>query len=315
MSETTLDSEANVDLPKTNRFIIARRVIVFLTALLLFSLIKLPDTKLKGHLNHFIFQTADRMGYLLSATNSDFRFGLGISYSLKDVTLSMKGSPGVLRLDSVQVSPSFLSLLTGKIGGSVEIQKGKGLISGNIGVRGSRLIADLKIDSLNLSDSPLALYLSDFKIQSRIDGKVTLEGPLDNPSAWNGEIQLKLGSIRAPAQTVMSFPIPEIKIDGGTIQLKLDKGVALIETFHLGTLNKTTDDIAAKITGEIVLKPRIEMSTLKLNAHFSFAPEYLDKSELFLIQSFIASAKQPDGSFKYTINGPLYSPSFDPVRQ
>jgi len=291
------------------------KIIIFFSALFFFTMLKVPDVKVKGHLNSLIFKNAALQGYSLSAADSELSLGLGLSYALKDVTLGLKQSDTPpIRLDSIEISPSILSLLTGKVGATLQINKGKGSIEGFAGVRGSSLDIALDITEMNFSDSPLALFLGNIQIESVMSGKIRLNGPMDQPNQLSGDIDLKLGKIKLDAQTISSFPVPATKTSGGLFKIKIQNGVASIQNASLGTIGKKEDDIALKATGDITLKPRIESSTLKIDLQLGFAPQFLDQSELFLIQSFISAAKQSDSTYRYNLTGPLYSPSMDPVK-
>lgn len=316
MTETTIDvgseTETASGTQRTMRTIFW--VALFFFSLLFFTIFKLPDTRIKGHLNAFISKTLMQAGYTFTANESSLSVGLGIHYTLKGVTISPRfQAQSIVKIDTIELSPSLLSLLTGKISASIIAETGKGVLTGNFGVRGSQGSLSAELKQVNLAQSPLALLLQGLQVSSHINGTINVEGNLQDPRSLQGAVDLSLSKIDLDKQTVSGFPVPRTQISGAKINLVFNQGKVQIKNLTLGSMQNPGDDIAGKVEGDILIQQRLEASGLNLMSHFNVAPNYLQNSEIFLVQSFIAPGKGSDGSYRFKIYGPLSAPSADPV--
>lgn len=316
MSEAALntanEAESESNARKTMRSLFWGALFFF--SLLFFTVFKLPDTRIKGHLNALISKTLMQAGYSFSANESSLSIGLGIHYTLKGVTISPRFQPqSMVKIDSIEISPSLLSLLTGKISASLAAEAGKGVLTGEFGVRGSQGTLSCEFKQVNLAQSPLALLLQGVQVSSTINGTVNLEGNLQDPRSLLGTVDLTLSKIDLDKQAISGFPVPRTQISGAKINLLFNQGKIVLKNLTLGSMQNPGDDLAGKIEGDIQIQQRLEASGLNLMAHFNVAPNYLQNSEIFLVQSFIAPGKNADGSYRFKIYGPLSGPSADPI--
>lgn len=317
MTDTTMDtssaeSENESGARKTMRSLFW--IGVFFFSLLVFTVFKLPDTRIKGHINSFISKSLMQAGYTFSATESSLSIGFGIHYTLKGVSLAPRYQPqAVVKIDSIELSPSLTSLLTGKIGASLVAEAGKGVLTGEFGVRGSQGSLSCEFKQVNLSQSPLALLLQGVQVSSTVNGKLDLEGNLQDPRSLIGSADLSLSKIDIDKQAISGFPVPRTQISGAKVNLAFTQGKIQLKNLTLGSMQNPGDDIAGKLEGDVQIQQRVDSSILNLTAHFNVAANYLQNSEIFLVQSFIAPGKGSDGSYRFKIAGPLSMPSADPI--
>jgi hypothetical protein len=62
----------------------------------------------------------------------------------------------------------------------------------------------------------------------------------------------------------------------------------------------------------VVLGRNWQYSTLNLRADFSLSQNVI--KSFVLIDALLSAGKKPDGSYSYTISGPLYSPTPTPAK-
>src|SRR5438128_789469 len=76
-------------------------IILGLVSLILFTLAKLPDEKIKGFVDNQIAAILAPQGITLTAAKSHLSFGLGISYVMEDVTLTPPPPQSPAKLDRI----------------------------------------------------------------------------------------------------------------------------------------------------------------------------------------------------------------------
>jgi len=147
-----------------------------------------------------------------------------------------------------------------------------------------------------------------------LDGNGNLSGDFSTPSTLEGNVNLKLSRVTLEQQMLYGFSIPKILISEGIIEIDIEKAKARIKSFRIGhPTNPATlaDDIQGTISGDMTLAKFWEMSNLNLKLNFSFS-EGLMKS-FILLDAILGAGKQANGSYGFSLTGPLSSPIPTPL--
>ncbi|MFZ9596513.1 MAG: hypothetical protein ACO3A2_10600 [Bdellovibrionia bacterium] len=166
-------------------------------------------------------------------------------------------------------------------------------------------------------------FLAGFQMNAALEGEGSFSGDLANPSSIGGSAEVSLSKLSLDAQSIAGFQIPKSGISEAVAKIQADKGKAVIKTFRVGKPNAapssattqapTADDLMASITGDVVLGKSIEMSQLNLKVNFALS-ETLMKS-FVLLDALIGSGKQSNGSYSFSLTGPLYAPVAAPLSE
>ncbi len=285
--------------------------------LIFFSLMKLPEDRLKNYLDGQISSLLSQQEISFFSKESHLSFLWGVSYTLKGVTLHFPPPTPSVEIDQITVSPSLISLILGRISGKFELKKEEGFLSGGISVRGNQISLSCEAKKFDLGKSGLLSALSAASVTGIVDGKGSASGDLNVPSSWESEAQLQVSAITVGPQLIAGFSLPKISISEGMIDFSLNRGKAKIQTLRLGRSGNTTskpvpvDDIQGTLSGEILLNQQWTSSTLNLQTRFSLSETIL--KSLVLLEMILSPGKQEDGSFGYRLTGTLESPIPSPL--
>jgi type II secretion system protein N len=283
--------------------------------LILFTLIKLPEDKIRNYVQGMISSQLSAQGITMTANQSSLSIGFGVSYTMKDITLSFPPPQEPVHIDQVSISPSILSAFTGKMGASVRIENKAGtlLASFSSPMNGPQGPISFSFNCSNMDLGSLGVLpaMAGIRGSAVANGEGHLDGDTSLPTTLNGKIQLDLNKIVIDQQTVMGFSVPRLSVSEGKADIEVDKGKANIKTLRLGKASSTTDDVKANITGNVIIGKNLPYSTLDLKANFSFSQNVL--KAFILLDAIMGPAKQADGSYAYTLTGPLNSPNAVPV--
>lgn len=283
--------------------------------LLFFTLLKLPEDKIRNYVQGMISSQLSSQGITLTATQSNLSIGFGISYTMKDITLNFPPPQEPVHIDQISISPSILSAFTGKAGASIHVENKAGTLNASFSspMSGPSGPISFSFSSNNMDLGSLGVLPAMVGIRGSAvaNGEGHLDGDTSLPSTLNGKIQLDLSKIVIDQQTVMGFSVPRLGISEGKADIEVDKGKALIKTLRLGKPSSTTDDVKANVTGDVVIGKNLPYSTLNLKANLSFSQNVL--KAFVLLDAIMGPAKQADGSYAYSLTGPLNSPNAVPM--
>ncbi len=300
---------------KPSRFKRATRgfawTLFFLACLLLFTALKLPEARVKAYVVGTLSSMLSAKGVTLTAAEGRLSFFFGISYALKDVTLTFPPPEPPVRIERIVVSPSLLGLFLGRLGGSVKIENSEGWLKASGWKRGATYGADLEADSFSLARLGVLQLASGYKGGMTISGEASFRGDPATPADWRAAMQLRLSKIVMENQPIMGFSIPRIAASEGAIDLEAEQGNVQVKSLSIGKAGSTTDDLTANITGAIALGKQVESSTLDLVARFTISPTIT--KAFFLLEGLLKSGKQADGSYAYKVSGPITLPIPSPV--
>lgn len=280
--------------------------------MIVFTVLKLPEERVRNFIHGSIASalSAQNMGY--TAGQEKLAIGFGVSYVMKDVTLSLPPPAEAVHIDEVTVAPAILPMILGKMGGKAWIRNGSGAISASFSLKKNDLSLEIDSKAMDLGKLGLVAALAGVKASALLNGTAELKGDLTSPSGLEGRIQLDLSNLVVDAQSVMGFGIPRIAVSEGKIDVLIEKSKASIRTLRLGKTGNAADDLKATLTGEVVLAKQWPASTLNVKAAFELS-QNLMKGLNLPIDLILGGGKQPDGSYAYNLTGPVTSPTATPV--
>lgn len=301
-----------------------------------FTVMQLPETRLKNTVQSLINQSLATRNMTMTSTRSELSIGLGVLYTLEDVTLTHPDSPLPAKLKKVQFSPSILGLFLNRLSGTAALESGTGQAEIHVSVGGLLSLLRSKTPSQGGTEEesgstqhPLALqihsenfdfgatqllpFLIKTQLQFKVSGDAELNGTLGSPETYQGKVNWNLSQLRLPEQTVSGFKLPSLSMGSGQIQLDLENGSKKLNLTRVELGKLGAEDIAAQVKGVITLGRRMNESTLDSTLTLSVSEKVLQS--IPLLQALLGMAKQPDGNFAYKLSGPLLTPFPVPLKQ
>lgn len=281
--------------------------------LLFFTLVKLPREKLENLIDAHLKNAAYSAGIDFSSQEADLSIGFGLSYELKKVILTVMKTGKSVQIDQITISPSYLSLFTGKLGADVNLEHGGGVVD-VVAAVGSESFA-LKADVSDLSLEKLGVLRAFAKVKGdvQVDGLVELDGNPRNLKSMNGIVDLKLSNLSLNAQSIQGFKIPRIRVQGGEGKIRVENGKVKLQKLLLGKSANKKDDLFLIGKGDITLGRVPAMSLLNIDFEFGFSEKV--QSSLSLLESLLSSGRQKSGSYKFNFSGPMSGPTVSPIRE
>ncbi len=323
MSESataTTENTTEITLPRQPR---AQRILrsmgwtgFFFVLLLLFTLIKLPEIRLKNYVQGTLSSLLASKGISVSAASTEISFLFGISYTMKDVTLVLPPPDSPVKVERIEVSPSIFPMILGKIAGTVKIEQGSGFLKASVSTSAAsgpknEMSLSFRAKDFNLGRLALLQILAGLRGGMNISGDGSFSGDLNQPSSWNGDIKAELSKIALEQQSMMGFNLPPIRVAEGHIELGASSGKATIKTLRLGKPGGN-DDLTATVTGDIALGKTWDSSMVNLKTKFSISAAAM--KSLSLLDMILQAGKQPDGSYAYNLAGPIGAPAATPAK-
>lgn len=279
--------------------------------LIFFTIIKIPDDRIKGLIDGNIANFLSQKGITYSASETKLSYLFGISYTLKGVTLNFPSQSAPGHIDEISVSPSLLSLLIGKTGGSVDVSNAGGSLSASFSSRNTSFSSSFKIKKLDIGKLGVLPIAVGIQGSAVIDGEGSVSGDMQIPSSLDGKVSLRLSKGVIDPQTFFGFSVPRIGISEGTVEVVFDKSKATIKTFHLGKTGNAADDFQGTLTGDVTLGKQWESSTLNLKTHFTLSENIM--KAFILLDTILGSGKQLDGSYAFSLGGGVLTPFPTPI--
>lgn len=284
-------------------------VALFLGLLVFFTAIKIPSEKIKGYIQREVANSLAYQGIGFSADRGSLTLGFGIGYRFESVTLTPRPPASLIRLDSLEVQPALLKFLTGNLGGRMLVSTGGGKIDisasmpkpGAIGVTQT----EFQISDLDLGKAGFFSLLGGIQGKAVAEGEGTLSGNLQDTKTLNGEVHFNLKKIVIDEQTLYGFKIPQLLISDAKIDLSVTDGRAIIKTLKLGR-EGSSDDLIANVTGDILLRAGLGNPDFQIKAKFKVSDKV--KQAFTLLDALLGAGRQADGSYAYTISGPMSGP-------
>jgi type II secretion system protein N len=297
----------------------------FVGLLIFFTLLKIPERRIHSYVQGTLSAALAPRGISISPGESRLSLLLGPRYTMRDVTLNLPAQ--TLKIDEIDIKPSFFSALFGKLGTRARIRQGKGeldaffavsALGGGAGASdgGKELDLSFEAEEVPLFQLGLVQLLAPARGEATFTGSGSFSGKGSDPSTWKGELEAKLLKLALEPQTLMGFKLPGLKIGESRIEVAAQGGKAQIRALKLGKSGasegaSSQDDLTGEITGEILLGKTWGTSNLNLSARFRLSQAVT--SSLSILEMILGNAKQADGSYAYSITGSLQAPAFSPV--
>jgi type II secretion system protein N len=281
-----------------------------LFCLAIFTLLKLPDDRIRAYVQGMIAAQLAPKGISFTAEKGYISIGWGISYVMKEVTFIFPPPQAPAKLDKVTVTPSLLPMVLGYQGGSFALYQGDGKLSGSFSMKGTEMSASLDAKQVDLGKTGALALAAGIKGTGIVTGSLSFSGDSSIPSTLNGEADLSLSKVALDPQTIVFINVPRISISEGKIEISAEKGKATIKSLRLGKAG-STDDLQGTASGDIMLGRTWDSSTLNAKINFKLS-EPLMKA-FILLDAFLGPGKQGDGSYSLTLTGPVTAPNPVPI--
>ena len=209
-----------------------------------------------------------------------------------------------LRFDRAVVSPDLIALILRRTSFGFSVEGYGGTARGHValsndprqpGVSSFRIDAsDLDLSALPLRD--LAGVLAAGKLRLKADLPALL--PVETA---RGSISLALEGAAVTGGSVAGFSLPRTalgRVDGA---VAVEKGVARIDKTQA-----RGGDVEADVDGNVNLRPLLSLSQADLHVRFRANDSWLNENGMIKgMIGLIQNARQGDGSYVFTLNGPL----------
>jgi type II secretion system protein N len=282
-----------------------------LICMIFFTIIKLPEDRLKGFIEGNLSNLLAQRGISFTSNESKISYFLGVTYSMKNVTVNLPSTTVPIHIDRLQITPSILSSIIGRFGGAFIIDNGDGNLTGSFSTKSTNIDVYFKAKKLNLGKLGVLPIAAGIQGSAILDGTGTVSGDPAVPSTLEGNINIILSKIVIDPQTISGFAIPRLGISDGVADLNIDKAKAVIKTFRLGKPGNAADDLQGTVTGDISLGRSWEASSLNLKTHFGLSESIM--KAFVLLDAILGGGKQADGAYSFNISGPLENPMPTPV--
>lgn len=337
MEQQVTPSEVNEGLISTDRPNKIKMLVKFLfwsvvavICLAFFTIAKLPDAKVRNVIQSYLSIELGRYGITLSAQETSFSLLFGCRYKMMKVRLYFPPPAKEILLDEIIVSPSFMTLLEGKLGGTLKIAQDKGAVTISAAGRKTSMDIGLDFDNFDLSKIQIGSIISLFTGSSgtnqmpgeseplKLSGFVNGSGKVSidtlDLKTLNGEIALSLKNISNEPQKLYGFLIPQMTVSEGQIGITAQKGKVDFKSVRLGKTGSATDDLQLTTSGNLTLEKTWRESKIALTLRFRFSEKSLKALPIPVRDGFLVGGKQSDGGYVFQLTGAAPYPEFMPVR-
>jgi type II secretion system protein N len=271
---------------------------LFLILVVLFTLTKIPETRVTSLLQSYVQSELDPYEIYLTDRGRSLSLFTGIKYTLDHPTLELADQTRI-ELDDLEVRPNLLSLFTGRFGAKATLHQSGAELVMNAAASRSKVETDINLKEIDLGKFGV-LGFAGLKGSGLVSGKVTVDGSVTDFASFNGTIDLKLKKLKLDEQRFMGFAIPETRVAEGTILIEIKNGKLVMKNVQIG---RQSDDLNATVTGDITLNRNLNASALNLRTVFAISDKL--RGALSLLEGLIAPAKQSDGHYAYKMTGPV----------
>ena len=221
----------------------------------------------------------------------------------RDVRLHFGDAAGPeIHLERADISPDLFALLLRRTSFGFFAEAYGGTARGHLALSNDPRqpgVSSLRIDARDVDLAALPLKDSGVQGSGKMRLKADLPALLPVETA-NGTLSVTLEGA-AIAGSVMGMALPRTSLGQVESSAALEKGVARVEkTAARG------GDIDADLDGNIHLRPLLTLSQADLHLRFRPADRWLDQNAMIKgMMGLIQNARQGDGSYAFTLSGPL----------
>lgn len=276
--------------------------------LILFTATKISENVVKDWALMLINQSLASQRLIVNS--EEFQIGLfpKPNVYLKKASIQNLSTGQYFQLEAVKVSPSILSLFTGKIGADIHIPMGTGSINTTVSARGRNFSVSVDGSKLDLDQILSISGFPGIKTKGQLNLELTISGDMYTAPTWNGELSIHGKDLSLLPQNIMGIELPVISISEVKNKVSLTGGKAKILD---GMIGKKGDDIAIQLSGDITLQNRMDESQVNLKALLNLSQKIT--SSLTILEAILSQSKQPDGGYGYLVTGMAMSPVIAPL--
>lgn len=228
--------------------------------------------------------------------------------------ISRKGEDTVLAdFSELKIGVSYISLLADHLKGSFTAKGKKGTIEGTIFISSSERKMDLTFKDFEITGLPVLLTALPlhFKPDAKVSGTVRLSLEADDYSKTDGEVKLKITSLKTVAGHVGSGPmfsldLPDLEFSTEKqpvqIESTIKKGKVTLKNFSI-----PGEDVSLNLTGTVQLTKRLELSSVNVAGSFKVSDHL--KESLGIVMAMIDKQKKEDGSYPLELSGKISEPT------
>jgi type II secretion system protein N len=281
-------------------------VVLFLTCVILLTLLKLPEARITGFIQGMVQSGLDPYGIYLTDRGRELSLFPAPLYRLDHPVIELPDQTRV-EFDELRVHPKLSGLFIGKPGIRAELKQGASEILVNAAGKGDRVDAEIHLENADLGKLGVFAFAAGLRGAGFLSGDIKVEGSLADPSTLNGSLELKLRKLRLDEQNFMGFQIPTVQVSEGDLNIEIKAGKILLKNVQIG---KGMDDLRVQVTGDLGLNRYLNSSTMNLRAVLGLSDKL--RQSFSILETLMASAKTPDGRYAYKLTGTLGAPMPQP---
>lgn len=288
-------------------------MIFFLGAVVVFTILKMPNLHLGSYIQSAIQVQLKAAGFDFQSQEPEFRL-LPLEMTFANVSIGKLQQPGRIKLDSLTLQPNLLSLLTGKLSVHVVAKRLKGELEAHISRGMTATQVELEAKDLDLGDLQVFQAFGQVRADGVIQGITMLEWSDNNVLTLNGDFDFKVQKIMLEEQTLpllFNRTLPQLTISEGMISGKVQSGKVQFERFKFGKEDLLLDDVAGSISGFMELGQTVQQTKVDLKVNFKLSEKILNMTSL--IRSLLSPGQLSDGSYSYLLRGPIINPMPSPA--
>jgi type II secretion system protein N len=229
--------------------------------------------------------------------------------SARDVRVRITPASGAdawpeLRFDRAVVSPDLMALILRRTSFGFSVEGYGGTARGHVALSNDPRqpgISSFRIDAIDLDLAALPLReLAGVLAAGKLRLKADLPALLPVETA-RGSINVALDGAAVTGGSVAGFSLPRTTLGRLDSAVAVEKGIARIDRTQA-----RGGDVEADVDGTINLRPLLSLSQADLHVRFRPADAWLNENAMIKgMIGLIQNARQGDGSYVFTLNGPL----------
>ncbi len=206
-------------------------------------------------------------------------------------------------IERVRLTPSLLSLLTGRLGIGFGIDLLGGSISGTAayGTGGMKLSASL--DDLHLDDGKMIETMTGLAMVGTVSGTVKAVTGSDG-QITDGTLVVGIDGAKVKSGKIAGFSIPALDLGTPALEFEIAKGEG-----KLKKLEAKSSDIELNGSATVTMRPDVSLSPMKGSLKIRPTEGFLSRNPgIKGAMSLAGTMKRPDGSLEVPLNGTLGRP-------
>jgi type II secretion system protein N len=290
---------------------------IFLTlvCLLFFTFFKLPQDQINRWLDFSLKKQMEPYGLSFRAEESYLSYMLGLSYTLKNVNFFSEASyaqtDDLSHFDKIQIVPKIMSLFLGNKGINLTLLESQGSLKTEFSANSKNFDIIYQAKHFDLQKTGLLALFLGIQVKGFLEGKGRLSGSLQDMSSFKGSCHLKIQQASLESQIFLGLSLPAILLSEIKLGLLFEKETLLLQEVQVG--NATDSDVRGTVSGNIKLGKTWNTSSLQTTVKVNFSEKFM--KSFFFLSALLANGKQEDGSYAFSITGPVSSASLAPLKE